>query len=240
MLTKGFPSLGCTRSPDILLLHRVPMGGCPSSPGAGWGNLGQDVLEKGFLIPSLPRSSQPGALEQWLGAGCVRASPKRWHRAGTEPWHLPALPFTPSWHHLHCLRGPLGISSDPPSPVPAGTAATRLAGVRPCPIPLLRAGTVGDRAVPSPSPSPWGAAWVSSRRPALFLTHPAKSGRGKPWPLPKSGVRGCRWGQRRCHVRNGACLVFIACHGCHEANKRGEKGVVLVFFVFIFFQIFLL
>lgn len=97
----------------------------PLTPGLGQGNLGWDVLQEGFPLRPSPSPSQQ-QWGHWRGLGAVCVFPQCQHSAGAQPWHRPALLFTPSWHCLRCLQGPVGISSDSPSLAPAGTAAPLL------------------------------------------------------------------------------------------------------------------
>lgn len=179
--------------------------------------------------PLLPARGTGGGV---LGAGCVRASPKRWHQAGTEPWHLPALPFTPSWHRLLCLRGPFGDFL-PPALARPRWHRRHPAGGRPAvPDPTAGGWHCWGQSCPLPIPEPPWCCWVSSRHPAPFLT--TRSGRGKQGPLPKSGLRGCRWAQQSCHVRNGACRVFIAMDATGQKQAWRERGCLglLCFYFF--------
>lgn len=214
-----------------------PGAGAPR-PGGGMGKSGAGCAGKRISHPIpallLPARGTGGGV---LGAGCVRASPKRWHQAGTEPWHLPALPFTPSWHRLLCLRGPFGDFL-PPALARPRWHRRHPAGGRPAvPDPTAGGWHCWGQSCPLPIPEPLWCCWVSSRHPAPFLT--TRSGRGKQGPLPKSGLRGCRWAQRSCHVRNGACRVFIAMDATGQKQAWRERGC-LGLLCFYFFQILLL
>lgn len=207
-----------------------PWAGAPR-PGGGMGKSGAGCAGKRISHPIpallLPARGTGGGV---LGAGCVRASPKRWHQAGTEPWHLPALPFTPSWHRLLCLQGPFGDFL-PPALARPRWHRRHPAGGRPAvPDPTAGGWHCWGQSCPLPIPEPLWCCWVSSRHPAPFLT--PRSGRGKQGPLPKSGLRGCRWAQRSCHVRNGVCRVFIAMDatGQRSVERKGLFGSSLFLF----------